>query len=246
MGRSERLVMLRHVLVLPSLLIALGFAHAQRAEPTTTSEDKGPFLGVLFTSVSEALYDQLPQLSRKHGVLVTHVLPESPAATAEIRKNDILLKYDDHKIRGCEDFANLIRSSKPDQKVTLQLLRGGKETSVDVVIALGPALKIADSTPRAGGSDAADLPKGVAKPGGPPPISVAATPLEQGRMRVSIEFLPEGASRLRTVTCEGSATEIDTEVDKLPERERVLVRQAIARIRELTSEKAPNKRVPGS
>jgi membrane-associated protease RseP (regulator of RpoE activity) len=234
--------MLRGLPVAACLLLLLSPVYAQKSERAPSSEEKGPYLGVLFTSVSEALYDQLPQLPRKQGVLVTYVLPDSPAAKAEIRKNDILLKYDDQKIRDCEDFANLIRSSKPDRKLTLQLLRGGKELSVEATLELGPALKIADNTPRS----ETDVPKGVAKPGGPPPISVTGTPLEHGRMRVSIEYLPEGAGRLRTVTCEGSATEIDTEVDKLPERERVLVRQAILRIRELTSDKAPTKRVPGS
>jgi hypothetical protein len=230
--------MLRGLPVAACLLVFLSPVNAQKSERAPANEEKGPYLGVLFTSVSEALYDQLPQLPRKQGVLVTYVLPESPAAKAEIRKNDILLKYDDQKIRDCEDFANLIRNSKPDRKLTLQLVRGGKEMSVEATLELGPALKIADNTPR---SDV-DVPKGVAKPGGPPPISVTGTPLEHGRMRVSIEYLPEGASRLRTMTCEGSAAEIDTEVDKLPERERGLVRQAIQRIREVTSEKAPGRR----
>jgi len=231
--------MIRALPVVAGLLISLAPLYAQKAEPTRTDEEKGPYLGVLFTSVSEALYDQLPQLPRNRGVLVTHVLPDSPASKAEIRKNDILLSYGDEKIRDCEDFANFIRRSKPDQKVTLQLLRGGKEMSVDAVLVLGPALKIADGTPR---SDP-DLPKGVSKPGGPPPISVTATPLDQGRMRVSIEFLPEGAARLRTITCEGSANEIDNEVDKLPDREKKLARVALERIRQLIPDK-PAKRTP--
>jgi hypothetical protein len=232
--------MLRALPVVAGLLISLAPLYAQKAEPTRADEDKGPYLGVLFTSVSESLYDQLPQLPRNQGVLVTHVLPDSPASKADIHKNDILLKYGGEKIRDCEDFANFIRNSKPDRKVTLQLLRGGKEMSVDAVLVLGPALKIADNTQR---SDP-DVPKGEAKPGGPPPISVTATPLEQGRMRVSIEFLPEGTARLRTITCEGSTAEIDSEVDKLPERERKLARTALERIRQLIPDKPAAHRTP--
>jgi len=212
---------------------------------TFTGEEKGPYLGVLFTSVSEALYDQLPQLPRKQGVLVTHVLPDSPAAKADIRKSDILLQYDDHKISDCEDFANLIRGSKPDRKVALLLLRGGKEMTINVVLTLGPPLKIADSNTRSGSNNPTDVARSVSKPGGPSPLSVTATPLEQGRMKVAIEFLPEGGTRLRTFTCEGSAAEIDTEVGKLPERERDLVRVALKRIRELIPDKTPTKSGPG-
>jgi membrane-associated protease RseP (regulator of RpoE activity) len=237
--------MFRRLLALTGFLLLAAPLPAQRTDFAQGGEEKGPYIGVLFTSVSEALYDQLPQLPRKQGVLVIHVLPDSPAAKAEIRKNDILLKYDDQKIRDCQDFANLIRASKLDRKVTLQLMRGGKEMSVDVTLVLGPALKVADADSRAGANDSTDVPKGVAKPGGPPPISVAATPLEQGRMRVSIEYLPEGESRLRTMTCEGSTADIDGEVSKLPERERDQVRIALKRIRELYADKAPAKRGPG-
>src|SRR5580692_4009513 len=104
--------MLRRLMLLTGLLVSFAPLYAQKTEPATGSEEKGPYLGVLFTSVSEALYDQLPQLPRKQGVLVTHVLPDSPAAKADLRKSDILLQYDDRKIRDCEDFANLIRASK--------------------------------------------------------------------------------------------------------------------------------------
>ena len=238
--------MLPCLLFLAAVLAPLQPLHAHKGEPTSVNDEKGPFLGVLFTSVSEALYDQLPQLPRKQGVLVTHVLPDSPAAKADLRKNDILLQYDEQTIRDCEGFANLIRASKPDRKVTLLLLRGGKETSLEATLVLGPALKIAENGPRTGPTtDPVDVPKGVAKSGGPPTVSVAATPLEQGRMKVSIEYLPEGATRLRTVTCEGSVADIDGEVDKLPELERGQVRVALKRIRDLISDKPASKRGAG-
>ncbi len=237
--------MFRRLLILSAFLAPLASLHAQKGEPVTGSDEKGPFVGVLFASVSEALYDQLPQLPRKQGVLVTHVLPDSPAAKADVRKNDILLKYDDQKIRDCDDFAKLIRGSKPDHKVSLRLLRGGREMSMDVTVVLGPALKIAEATSRPSATEGSDVPKGVAKPNGPPSVSVAATPLEKGRMRVAIEYLPEGETRLRTLNCEGSVTDIDTEVDKLPERERAQAREYLQRIRNLISEKPDTKRGPG-
>src|SRR5260370_24714479 len=100
---TEGFPMLPRLLVCAALLALLSPAYAQRGEPAAANEEKGPYLGVLFTSVSEALYDQLPQLPRKQGVLVTHVLADSPAAKADIRKSDILLQYDDQTLRHCED-----------------------------------------------------------------------------------------------------------------------------------------------
>jgi len=86
----------------------------------------------------------------------------------------------------------------------------------------------------------AEPPRGVAKPGAPAAISVSATPLEHGKMKVAIEFYQDGTGRLRTVTCEGSFTEIDDEVQKLPNRERSLVQAALKRIRDLNTQK-PDK-----
>jgi hypothetical protein len=237
--------MFRRLLILSAFFAPLAPLHAQRSEPTTANDDKGPFVGVLFASVSEALYDQLPQLPRNHGVLITHVLPDSPAAKADVHKNDILLKFDGKRIQDCDSFARLIRGSAPDQKVTLRLLRGGKEMSVDVNVVLGPALKIAEGASRTKPIDGPDVPKGLAKPNGPPPVSVSATPLDKGRMRVLIEYLPEGETRLQTLNCEGSAADIDAEVDKLPERDRAEARACIQRLRNLIAEKPDGKRGPG-
>ena len=237
--------MFRRLLILSAFFAPLAPLHAQRSEPTTANDDKGPFVGVLFASVSEALYDQLPQLPRNNGVLVMHVLPDSPAAKADVRKNDILLKYDGQRIQDCDNFARLIRDTKPDHKVALRLLRGGKEMTVDVNVVLGPALKIAEGASRGSAGEGSDVPKGLAKPNGPPSVSVAATPLEKGRMRVSIEYLPEGETRLQTINCEGSYADIDAEVAKLPDRERAQARAYLQRIRNLISEKSDGKRGPG-
>jgi hypothetical protein len=208
-------------------------------EPPMT-EEKGTYLGVLFGPLSEVLYDQFPQVPRNRCVLVTHVLPDSPAAQADLRRNDVLLQYGDEKIRDCEHFARLIQADKPNNKVKLQILRDGKESTVEATLGLGPILKIAQHA-RNTAHEAPD-PKAVAKPNGPAPVSVTAVPLAGDKMRVTIEYYQEGTGRLRTVTCEGGNSDIDAEITKLPERERNLARVALQRIRDLnTSQKAPDK-----
>jgi hypothetical protein len=228
------------VAVMIGLLLAVAPAPGQ-APP---ADDKGTYLGVLFSPVSEALYDQLPQVPRNQGVLVTHVLPDSPAAKAELHRHDILLRYNDVAITDCEHFARLIQADKPDRKVKLLLLREGREKTLEVTLGLGPVLQIAQESP-ATPRTSPDLPKGVAKLGGPPSVSVAATPLEHGKMKVIVEYYHEGTGRLRTVTCEGAASEIDSEIQKrLPEREFNLAKVALQRIRDLNSQKTPEKRSP--
>jgi hypothetical protein len=208
-------------------------------------EEKGTYLGVLFAPISEVLYEHLPQLPRNQGVLVTHVLPDSPAVHAGLRRFDLLLQYQDHKIRDCDHLARLIQADKPDSKVRFIVVRAGKQITVDATLGLGPILRIAATTaaPPTPPLPRTEPPRGVAKPGGTAAVSVSATPLEPGKMKVSIEFYQEGTGRLRTVVCQGADEAIDVEVKKLPEKEQRLVQAALQRIRELNIRQKPENPV---
>jgi membrane-associated protease RseP (regulator of RpoE activity) len=218
-----------------SLLVgALVWAPARAQPVVPPAAEKGTYLGVLWDVVPEVLYNHLPQLPRERGVLVTHVLPDSPAARAGLRRHDILLQYGDEKIRDSTHFARLIVADKPDRKVKLLLVRSGKDLTADVTLALGPALKIV----LPGKADVKDVPRGLAKATPPAAVSVSATPLGDGTMRVVIEYYPEGAGRLRTVTCSGTPAQIEGEVQRLPARVQPLARSALERIRALEFQKA--------
>src|SRR5579864_6492012 len=124
-----------------ALLLALGLSpgRAQKDGPAPPpADERGTYLGVLFAPVPDIIYDQLPQLPRDRGAVISHVLPDSPAVKAGLKRNDILLQYGDEKVRDCEHVARLIRDDKPDHKVRLTYLRGGKEATAEVVLALGP------------------------------------------------------------------------------------------------------------
>src|SRR4051812_26021812 len=107
--------MTRFVLALTlSLLVTQVAVRAQ-----STTDDKGTYLGVLISPVPEILYDQVPDLPRGQGVVVTHVLPDSPATRAGLRRHDVLLEYNASKIRDCEHFARLIQADRQNDKVKL-------------------------------------------------------------------------------------------------------------------------------
>ena len=222
-------------------LLATGsFAHS--AETPPKPDNGAAYLGILFGPVAEALYDQLPQLHRDQGVLITQVLADSPADKAGLRRNDIVLQYDDKKIHDCDDLVRLLQGDKAERTVKLTLLRGGKETTIKAALALGPAIRTAEEVKN--GVASGDVSPGVAKPGGPATVSVAATPLERGRLKITIEFYPEGESRLRTVICEGEPDEIASAIGaskQLPERERGMAQVALKRIRMLNPPKDADK-----
>lgn len=219
-----------------ALLTASPVCAQETPEPTRT-EKKGTYLGALFGPVPEALRDHLPQLPASQGVLITHILPDSPAAKADLRRHDVIYQYGDKKIRDCEHLATLIHDDRPKHKVKLGLLRGGRSMTLEVTLGLGPVLKVARKA-RPGDKDDDPVAKAIAKPKGPAAVSVAATPLERGQMKVTIEYFDTSRGRLRTVTCQGENDEIDKEVKKqLPLREQGLVHLALQRIRALNSKK---------
>jgi hypothetical protein len=214
-----------------ALLLTLGLSpewSQTQGSGKSTGDDKGTYLGILFAPVPEILYDQLPQLPRERGVVIGHVLPDSPAAKAGLRHNDILLQYDDEKVRDCEQVARLIRDDKPERKVRLTYLRGGKEETADVTLARGPALRIAAKN--GDGSD--DAPRGTAKLAGPDDVAIAATPLGGNRMKVTVDYYDKEARRSRSFPCSGTPEEIDNQLLKLPENVQKLVKSALRRLRE--------------
>ena len=242
-------------------MLALASLPASAAEDAR-KDDKGTFLGVLFGPRTEkpasagaaanpsttavpagAGKDVKPAPERRptsadkvvakppQGVVVTHVLPDSPAAKADLRRGDILLEYDRKSIRDGNHLVELIRADKPARKVQLVFLRGEQKKTVEATLTLGPALKLA--------SDRSSSETGAVGQGA---VSVWAAPLESGKMKVTIEYYATG--KLQRLSCEGAA-ELARTVQKLPERERTLVRLALQRLRTLNSsrsESAPIKR----
>jgi hypothetical protein len=174
-------------------------------------EEKGTYLGALFSA-------------RKSGVVITHVLANSPAARANLRRNDIIVEYDKMPVRDADHLARLIQADKPARKVLLVILRNDKRQNVDVTLALGPALRLDNDDP---------------EPPRPTALTIRATPLDSGAVRLTIEY-PVGTGK-KVVTCEGAAKELNETLQKLPERERQLVRVALERLKALEAPEQKKK-----
>jgi beta-lactamase regulating signal transducer with metallopeptidase domain len=115
-------------------LEALGREVKQKASPQTGR----PRLGVTLEAVAPALADQL-NLPRDNGLLVTEVMPGTPAAKIGLKVNDILLKIDGAAVPGDpEGFVKLIASLRSDAALDVVVLRKGQK------LKLGPVRLDAD------------------------------------------------------------------------------------------------------
>ena len=62
------------------------------------------------------------------------VVPDSPAAEAGIKKNDIILKIGDQEINEDRSLASILRTHRPGDEVTIVWLSGEEEKSAQVVL----------------------------------------------------------------------------------------------------------------
>jgi len=73
-------------------------------------------------------------LKDNKGVLITEVVPDSPADKAGIQRRDIIRKINDKTVEDWQSFRNEVAMLKPGTKINLTLLRDGKEKQVQVEI----------------------------------------------------------------------------------------------------------------
>jgi serine protease Do len=68
------------------------------------------------------------------GVVVAAVVPNSPAADAQIQRGDIIQKFDGHDVHNIAELRRLVSQVELDKKVDLQVARNGKPVTVTAKI----------------------------------------------------------------------------------------------------------------
>ncbi|MDA7928905.1 PDZ domain-containing protein, partial [Mariniblastus sp.] len=82
------------------------------------------FLGVGIQPITQKLADHF-NVPPKQGLLVTHVLPESPAANAGVRTGDILLKFAGAPVSAPNEFQTFVERAVVGQSYQLVINRNG-------------------------------------------------------------------------------------------------------------------------
>lgn len=92
------------------------------------------YLGVQLASALEPADALKLGLDKARGALVEAVYPETPAAAAGLRGNDVILQVDGVAIRNENHLINLIAGLPVGQKVRLQVWRDKRTESVDALV----------------------------------------------------------------------------------------------------------------
>ena len=90
-------------------------------------------LGVQYRALNEDFAANL-NIEPTEGALITDVLPETPAAAADLMQGDIVIAVNDDAVDSENDLASLIGGFEGGDTVTLTVLRAGEEISLDVTL----------------------------------------------------------------------------------------------------------------
>jgi serine protease Do len=74
----------------------------------------------------------------RNGIFIGDVSPNSPAAAAGIQPGDVITEINQRPIRSTDQVQELIRRSRPGQKITLKVWREGRTFTVELTLGVRP------------------------------------------------------------------------------------------------------------
>lgn len=108
------------------------------AHPEAESSRKEvPWLGLSTSEASEALAAQL-DLEPGVGLVITYVAPDSPASKSGLKKNDVLVQFEDQSLVHPAQLRKLVRVRKQGDTVKLAYYRTGKRETTSVSLGITP------------------------------------------------------------------------------------------------------------
>lgn len=116
------------------LVAVMGLTAAARS---ARAADEGGYLGVYTQDLSGNLREGMGY--RGDGALVNRVVDGSPADEAGLRKGDVIVRYNNRLVDDAADLTDLVRGSRPGQRVALMVHRDGANRTINVTIGEGPS-----------------------------------------------------------------------------------------------------------
>lgn len=96
----------------------------QRIEVLTSLDDGASWLGVETAEVTADKVKEL-KLPAERGVVLTEIIPDSPAAKAGLKSGDVVTEFNGQHIEGTSQFRRLIRERPPGRSVQFTVWRDG-------------------------------------------------------------------------------------------------------------------------
>jgi serine protease Do len=98
-------------------------------QPVLAQAPAGSFLGVGVSEIDSERAKAL-NLREEHGVEITHIEDDGPAAKAGLHVGDVVLEYGGQRVEGTEQFVRLVHETPAGREVKLLLSRKGAQQTV--------------------------------------------------------------------------------------------------------------------
>jgi serine protease Do len=108
-------------------------------------EGPGSRIGVTARELEPA---DLERLKIAGGVLLETVTPDSPAAKAGLRAQDVVVEFDGERVRSLRQFTRLVRETPPSRSVKTAVIRDGTRSELTVTPVEGGQLDLTVDTDR--------------------------------------------------------------------------------------------------
>lgn len=95
--------------------------------------NSGGWLGVGISEVSSEKAKTL-KLPEERGAVVGGIVPESPAAKAGLKENDVVLEVNGLRVEGAEQFRRMIREIPSGRTAALMVWRDGRSQTIKVTL----------------------------------------------------------------------------------------------------------------
>lgn len=118
---------------LSAFVVALAFL----ASAVAIADERG-YAGLEIRDIEQAEADALGWEAPR-GAFVVALFEDGPALNAGVQAGDIVVSVDGTEVEGIEAFIDTISGHAPGARITLRLLREGKERRVTMVLAVRPA-----------------------------------------------------------------------------------------------------------
>ena len=119
----------------------------------------GGWLGVGVSEVSSAKAKEL-KLPEERGAILGRIVPDSPAAKAGLKENDVVLEINGQRVEGAEQFRRMIHEIPAGRTANLTVWRDGRSQNIKVTIGKPEAnnLKVLPGMPKSFSFRMPDLP----------------------------------------------------------------------------------------
>jgi S1-C subfamily serine protease len=108
-----------------TITVTLGEAPESQKGAEPQAPPSGPYLGVLMQPLTPELKEQMG-LTMDKGVVVTHVVPASPAAKAGLADKDVITHFGDAAVNTPQELREAVRKAGVGHEVILKVIRGQK------------------------------------------------------------------------------------------------------------------------